>query len=124
MPTLTAQGAAINRTFVDRVLTMRATVWSRTANTGPFNLAVKTGLACRLDPVNREPAATNTERRELANTGTLRWDATYELPETGVQIEVDAFPGKRWNPIAATAWPDNLPGIGIIGRSCDVVRAT
>lgn len=101
---------------------MRATVYSRTGGTGPFNLSVKTDLACLLQPVNREPAATSSQRRELASMGKFRYDAPYDLP-SNVQIEVDAFPGIRWNPIAATGWPDYAPGTGVVGRTVDVTRA-
>jgi hypothetical protein len=118
---LTARGAAKNATIVRKLLTHRATVYTRTANTGPYNLVVKSGLACRLEGVQRQPAATSADRRELANIGTLRYDATYEMSGS-VQIAVDAFPGVRWAPIAATMWPDDVPGIGVISRSCDVVR--
>lgn len=117
---------SINATIVRSVLTMRATVYSRTANTGPYNLVVKSDLACRLEEVEggRRPAATSAQRRELANLGTFRYDATYTLPETGVQIEVDAYPGKRWNPTGATGWPDIVPGIGTVGKSIEVTRAS
>lgn len=121
---LSPAAAGINRALVRSVLTQRATVYSRTGGTGPYNLVVKSGLACRLEAVAALTApATNAERREQANLGSFRWDAEYELPETGVQIEVDAFPGKRWNPVAATAWPDDVPGIGVVGRTCQVTRA-
>lgn len=117
---------SINNTIVRAILKHRATVYSRTNNTGPYNLVVKTGLACRLEEVEggRRPGATSAQRRELANLGTLRYDATYTIPETGVQIEVDAFPGKRWNPVAAQSWPDDAPGVGIIGKTIEVVRAS
>ena len=116
---------SINATLIRTVLTMRATVYSRTNNTGPCNLVVKSGLACRLEEVEggRRPGATSAQRRELANLGTLRYDATYSLPETGVQIEVDAYPGKRWNPTGATSWPDIVPGIGTVGKTVEVTRA-
>jgi hypothetical protein len=114
---------SLNATIVKNVLTMTATVYSRTGNTGPFNLVVKSGLACRLEAVNRNPQATGAQRRELANLGDFRYDATYDIPETGIQIEVDAYPGKRWNPTGATGWPDIVPGIGTIGKSIEVTRA-
>jgi hypothetical protein len=46
---LSSQGASINAAIVGAVLTHRATVYTRTANTGPYNLVVKSGLACRLE---------------------------------------------------------------------------
>lgn len=120
-----AAADSINQAIVGSVLTQRCTVYSRTANTGPFNLVVKSGLPCFLEPVNRRPDATGTQRRELANMGTLRYDATYDMPETGIQIEVDAYPGKRWNPTGATSWPDYVPvnNIGVIGKTIEVTRA-
>jgi hypothetical protein len=120
---LTARGAAKNATIVRKVLTHRAVVFTRTANTGPYNLVVKSGLACRLEGVQRQPAATSSERRDLANIGTLRYDALYTFPSGAIQIEVDAFPGQRWNVIQATAWPDDVPGMGVVGRTVDVTRA-
>jgi hypothetical protein len=116
---------SINATLIRNVLTMRATVYSRTGGAGPYNLVVKSGLTCRLEEVEggRRPAATSAQRRELANLGTLRYDAAYTMPETGVQIEVDAYPGKRWNPTGATGWPDILPSGGVASRSIEVTRA-
>lgn len=114
----------LNRTIVRSVLKMRATVYGRSGS-GTFTTVLKSGLACLLSEIEggRQPGATAAQRRELANLGTFRYDAEYDLPETGVQIEVDAFPGKRWNPVAATYWPDYAPGIGVVGKTIDVVRA-
>lgn len=127
---------SINATIVREVLTMRATVYGRTANTGPFNTVLKSGLACRLEEVEggRRPAATSAQRRELANLGTFRYDATYTMPESGVQIEVthelingalvaSYYAGKRWNPTGATSWPDILPSGGVVGKSIEVTKA-
>lgn len=115
--------AGINSAIVRAALTQRATVYSRTNNTGPYNNAVKSGLACLLLPINRQPAATGAGRRELAAIGEFRYDALYDLPTSGVQLEIDAYPGVRWNPVAATGWPDYAPGIGVVGRTVDVTRA-
>jgi len=122
---MSPEATVINADIVRSILTMRATVYSRTGGSGPFDQVVKSNLACRLEEVQggRQPGATAAERRELANVGTFRWDASYALPETGVQIAVDVYPGKRWNPVAATFWPDDVPGIGVVGRTCDVVKA-
>lgn len=119
---MSAQSEAINQSIVASVLTMRATIYTR-AGSGGFTVVQRAGLPCRLDPVSRQPAATASERRELAAMGSLRYDARYSLPESGIQIEVDAYPGKRWNPVQATAWDDNVPGVGVIGKSVDVTRA-
>ena len=54
--------------------------------------------------------------------GNLRYDASYTFPPVA-QIEVDSVPGIRWNPIMASDWADDLPGIGPISRSVDCTRA-
>ncbi len=120
---MSPQAAAINQALVDSVLTMRATVYQRTGGTGPYNQQIRADLPCLLQGAQRQPNATSTERRDLAKLGTLRWDASYDMPLVGIQIEIDAFPGVRWNPVAAVAWPDYAPGIGIVGRTCDVQMA-
>lgn len=115
--------AALNNLMLRVILTMTATIYGRTGGTGPYNLAVKTNLACRVEQVLRLPNATSEERAEAAARGTFWWDTGYILPEQGVQIEVDAYPGVRWNPVAGTLWPGNVPNVGVIARSCDVRRA-
>jgi hypothetical protein len=119
--------APLNRTIVRSILTMRATIYSRTNNTGPYNLAVKTGLACRLDTVNMQPAATSANRADLAAIRTFAWDAEYTLPATGVQIEVTSpahYAGQRWNVQAGTQKPAIPPGFdGPIYIEVDVRRA-
>lgn len=119
---MSAESDAINAVIVAEVLTQRATVYTRAAS-GGFTTVSRADLPCRLDPVNRSPAATGASRRELAAMGTLRYDATYEMPESGIQIEVDAYPGKRWNPVQATGWPEIVPGIGTVGKTIEVIRA-
>lgn len=115
--------ARVNSTIVKKALTMRATVYGRAAN-GTYTNPLKSGLPCLLTEVEggRQPGATAAQRRDLAGLGTFMWDATYDLPETGVQIVVDAYPGKKWQPVAATYWPDYVPGKGIASKSIDVVR--
>lgn len=118
----------INATFGANILTMKATIYTRTPGTGPgtggFGVVARADLACSLDPAMRQPGATNATRAELANLATFAWDATYDMAEQGIQIEVDAYPGRRWTPVVGTYWPDIVPGVGIIGRSCDVRRST
>lgn len=118
----------INAAIVRSVLTMRATIYTRTNNTGPYNNAVKTGLACRLDTVNVQPAATSASRADLAALRTFMWDVTYNLPDTGAQIEVTApahYAGQRWNIQAGTRRPAIPPGFdGPIAIECDVRRAS
>lgn len=116
----------INSEFVDALLTMRATIYSR-ATTGPtkgqFTVVEHSALACLLDPVSANSAASVADRAALAATRVFRYDATYTLPAGAFQIEVDVFAGQRWNPQGGTDAPDYLPGIGIIGKTVLVVRA-
>jgi hypothetical protein len=120
--------APLNAAIVRSVLTMRCTVWARTANTGPYNSAVKTGLACRLDTVNVQPARTGTERADLAALRVFMWDTTYAMPASGVQIEVTSpahYAGQRWNIQAGTQKPAIPPGFdGPIAIEADVRRAS
>ena len=119
---MSAESEAINDTLVQTVLTMRATVYTRAAN-GGFTVVQQADLPCRLDPISRQPAATSNERRFLVAMGNLRYSATYTIPDDiPVQIEVDAYPGRRWNVERATAWDDIVPGIGVISKSVDVTR--
>lgn len=106
----TSQSNAIK----NAILTMRATIYQRTANTGPFNNAVKTALACRLDVLSAlSPIRTSAERADIAAHRTLSWDVDYALPEQGTQIEITNIPiyaGQRWNVVSGTARPGILPG--------------
>lgn len=124
MPSTAGPASAIKRA----VLTMRATVYSRTNNTGPYNLPVKTGLACRLDTVNMQPAATSANRADLAALRTFSWDVAYDMPATGVQIEVTSpahYAGQRWNPQSGTQKPAIPPGFdGPIYLEMDVRKAS
>ena len=124
MPSAAGPAAAIKRA----VLTMRATVYTRTANTGPYNRSVAVGLACRLDTVNIQPAATSANRADLAAMRTFMWDVDYALPETGVQIEVTSpahYAGQRWNPVSGTRRPSIPPGFdGPIAIEIDVRKAS
>ena len=119
---MSAQSEAINASLVTTVLTMRATVYTRAAS-GGFTVVQQADIPCRLDPITRQPAATSNERRALAAMGSLRYEATYSIPDDiPVQVEVDAYPGRRWNVERATAWDDIVPGIGVIGKTVDVTR--
>ena len=119
---MSAQSEAINASLVQTVLTMRATVYTRAAN-GGFTVVQQADLPCRLDPISRQPAATSNERRSLAAMGNLRYSAEYTIPDDiPVQLEVDAYHGRRWNVERATAWDDIVPGIGVISKSVDVTR--
>ncbi len=124
MPSAAGPRNAITRS----ILTMRATVWARTSNTGPYNSAVKTGLACRLDTVNVQPAATSANRADLAALRTFMWDPLYDMPAAGVQIEVTSpipYAGMRWNIQNGTVRPAIPPGFdGPIAMEVDVRRAS
>lgn len=126
MPSAAGPRDAITRA----VLTMRCTIWARTSNTGPYNNAVKTGLACRLDQIatGRQSAATSQQRADLASLRTFMWDPTYDLPDQGVQIEVTSpayYAGQRWNIQAGTKQPAIPPGFDEpIAIECDVRRAS
>lgn len=122
---LPPQAAAINASIVGAVLTMRATVYSR-APSGPdkgrFTVQERSALPCLLMSVSANAATSVTDRAAMAAQRTFQYDATYDLAETGVQIEVDVFPGQRWNVQPGTADVAYAPGIGIIGKSVLVVR--
>lgn len=114
--------------IVDAILTMRATVYARTGGTGPFNNAVKTGLACRLDTVNVQPAATSSQRADLAALRSFMWSPDYDLPEQGVQVEITSpayYAGQRWTVVNGTRKPAIPPGFDApIAVECDVRRAS
>lgn len=118
----------LNATIRNAILTMRCTVWARTSGTGPYNSAVKTGLACRLDNVNVQPQATTSERAEAAAHKTLMFDASYSMPASGVQIEVTSpayYAGQRWNIVAGSIKPEIPPGFdGPIAVSIDLRRGS
>jgi hypothetical protein len=122
---LTARGARINRSIVRAVLTMHATVYSR-ATSGPdkgkFTVVERSDLPCLLTSASSNAATSVADRAALAAQRTFQYDATYDLAETGVQVEVDAFPGQRWNVQPGTADPAYAPRIGIVGKSVLVVR--
>ena len=65
--------------------------------------------------------ATAADRAELANNGTFYWDAAYDMPEVA-QIEVDAYPGVRWQTQKGTFWPNVSANDTTLRRRCDVVR--
>lgn len=124
MPSAAGPRNAITRS----VLTMVCTVYGRTNNTGPYNAVLKSGLACRLDTVNIQPAATSSQRADLAALRVLMYDPTYTLPDQGVQIEVTSpahYAGQRWNPVNGTRRPAIPPGFdGPIAIEIDVRRSS
>lgn len=121
--------SAISDAIKANILTMRATVYQRTGGSGPYNNAVRTDLACRLDTIGALTApATSAERAERASLRTFMWDVAYSLPEQGTQIEITNIPiyaGQRWNIQAGTSRPSLLPGdTGPIAIEIDVRRAS
>lgn len=95
------------------ILTMRASVFQRTGGAGPYNNAVKTDLACRLDVLSAlSPSRANPERTDISSLRTLMFDVDYALPEQGTQIEITNIPiyaGQRWNVVSGTGRPYILP---------------
>jgi hypothetical protein len=103
---------------VERVgLTQRATVYTGSN----WTTVAKTGLRCSFTPANRQAAATGRDRADLALSGTLEWERNYDLP-TGARIEIDAYPGIRWNVQRGTVMPSLGPGNGTLNWTAEVVR--
>ena len=119
---MSPEAQTINASIVQSILTMRATVYGR-AGDGGFTAVLRSDLPCRLEALGQQTGGTAPQRADGSQQGNFRWDATYDLPESAVQIAVDAYPVQRWVPIPGTSWPDVLPGIGSIGKTCNVVRA-
>jgi hypothetical protein len=105
-----------------RAMDQSATVYTRDGQ-GKYTVVAQSGLKCLLQSVNRQSAATGPDRAALAKEGDFRWEPSYDLPENA-QIEVDAYPGQRWNVKAGTLWADMAPGEVAILRHCDVVKAS
>jgi hypothetical protein len=118
---LSGEAAAINADIVAAILTMRATIYTR-ASAGGFTTTATSGLACLLESVSANAAASVPDRAALAAMRVLRFDATYDLPAGAYQVEVDAFPGKRWAPQANTDDVDYPPGIGVLSKTVIVMR--
>lgn len=105
---------------------MRATIYTRTpsgASAGTFATVARADLPCLLESVSANAATTVPDRGALAALRIFRFDASYDLPSVPYQIAVDAFPGKRWTPQGNTDDVDFAPGIGVIGKTVQVVRA-
>lgn len=123
---MSPEAAAINAEFVGALLTQRATVYTR-ATSGPTNgqytVVARADLPCLLMAVSANAATSMPDRAALAAMRTLQYDATYTLPDDGVQIEVDTFPGRRWKPERGTQESSYLPGIGVVAASVLVAGA-
>lgn len=79
-------------------LDQRANVFTPATVSGRYTVLAKANLACRLLHVNRVPAATASDRDELAARRDLIFDPDYLMPEK-CQLDVD---GIRWTPQAGT----------------------
>lgn len=112
----------IAATIEDLALTMRGTVYTL-VSPGGYTNQVKAGLKCSLTPAPRYPASTSSERADLASAGVLEWERSYTMPD-GARVEVDAFPGQRWNVQRGTVWPDFGPDGGTINYRAEVKKAT
>lgn len=100
------------------LMTETATVWGENNTTGAHDVALVTGLRCRLAHVSLQPASSGFQRAELAAIRELYWEPSYVMPETAV-LEVN---GARWNVRAGTfgAFKDEA---GVVQyRHCDVER--
>jgi len=105
-----------------------ATVYGRAGGTGAYSVVLQSNLACRLAHLNRQPASTGQERRELAGIRLLMWDPAYVMPEHA-QIAVDGVTTDdgvtqaRWNISAGTLATLRGPDGSAMYRRADVVRA-
>jgi hypothetical protein len=75
-----------------------ADVYTANVTTGRFNVLQKAGLRCRLLHVNIHPAATSSDRAELAAIRDMIWDPLYSMPEQ-CQVVVGST---YWQPVAGT----------------------
>lgn len=106
-----------------------ATFKGRTGGTGPYNQTVQANVACRLAHINRQPAATASERRELAAIRVLMWDPAFSPTTEALRVTVAGVTGPdgvtlaEWQVNAGTLatmrGPDGQP----IYKRADVTRA-
>lgn len=98
-----------------------ATVYADTGVSGGYDVVDKTGLACRLEPVNQQPATTGGQRADLASHFAFKYDPTYTLPENS-QVDVG---GQRYQVVPSTVYVQRHDdGPAIYGRALLVqVRA-
>jgi len=72
-----------------------AVVYTENATTGLFTVVAQAGLACRLNDVGRQAAATGQDRTDLASIRELHSDPAFTFPTADYQIAID---GRAWNP--------------------------
>ena len=84
-----------------------ATFYGRSAG-GTYATVLRSGVACRLAHVNRQPAATGQARRELAGIRVLMWDPAYVPTTEALRVRVDGVTGPDgavtadWQVVAGT----------------------
>jgi hypothetical protein len=98
-------------------LTQRATVYTGSN----WTTVDRTGLKCSFTPADRQAAATGRDRADLALSGTLEWERGYAMP-SGARIEIDAYPGIRFNVQRGTILASLGPGNGALNWTAEVVR--
>lgn len=113
--------------FLDQTMT----VYTRNPSGGAYDVQVATGIACRLQHVARQPAASGGERRDLAANRTIHFDDAFIMGEDS-QIEI-AGPRveenragtapARWNVQRGTLAIAQLPDGSPSHRRAEVVRA-
>lgn len=95
-----------------------ATVYTE-GGSGAWDTVAQNNLACRLETVSRQAAATGFERTDLATIRELHSDPAYEIPRYSQLL----IGGKRWNPNPASiTLVKHHDGTGIYYR-CDLTEA-
>lgn len=98
----------------------RATVYTLNETTGTFTAIIHTQLHCRLVALDRSAStAEPSGRSALLAMRSFEWEGTYQLPEQGVQLDVE---GVRWTPVAGTYGAIGVWNNGPQYRRCDVIR--
>ncbi|HXI17661.1 MAG TPA: hypothetical protein VNM48_14975 [Chloroflexota bacterium] len=91
------------------------TVYTENATTGRFTVVAQAGLACRVNDVSRQAAATGQDRADLASIRELHSDPAFSFPPADHQIAID---GRTWNPNRRTrSLEKHHDGTGIYWRT-------
>lgn len=98
-------------------LNTTCTVLSRGAG-GHYDVTVKTGLKCRLAHVSLRPAASSTDRSDLAMERRLLWEPDYAMPD-GCMVQVD---GSTWRVVRGTIGRYTGPSGTNVYRAAEVIR--
>lgn len=75
-----------------------AVVYSENAGTGAFDVVVNAALACRLNTVNRQNAATAPDRAQLAASREVHSDPDFTPNVDAIRFGQFAIGADRWNP--------------------------